>query len=42
MSTPFLYSEFDVKYIDDGSEYTLNLTADIKLDKIQIQTISDI
>lgn len=33
MSTQFLYSEFDVKYIDDGSEYTLNLTADIKLDK---------
>lgn len=42
MSTQFLYSEFDVKCVDDGSEYTLNLTADIKLDKKQIQTICDI
>lgn len=41
MSTLFLYSEFDVKYIDDGSEYTLNLVADIKLDKKQIQTVYD-
>lgn len=42
MITPFLYSEFDVKYIDNGSKYMPNLAADIKLDKKQIQTICDI